>query len=272
MNERRLHYAIYNSEENSLIGIHQSGFYSCINCLRISLYKLISEGILPKKISLENTLDWYKDHLNQDLYPILYKTDFSKIDKINKNFQYEMFCATAVRHLDLDLKNFIPIEEVYFLPSDIIVQNISTLEKKYNIDYTKTLAVLHRGTDKHKETKLSPVNDWIETIEKYYEEGHKILIQTDDENAKKQFIEHFKDRCFTLEEMIYGSDQNSNVKPHFNKTQWSINFESVMHIISKCNRMINHAGNVAMIPILYRKSLVKTIQFYNGEIIDHDKL
>jgi hypothetical protein len=41
--------ASYNPDTKTLTGTHESGFYSCINCLRISLYKLISQGIVPKK-------------------------------------------------------------------------------------------------------------------------------------------------------------------------------------------------------------------------------
>jgi hypothetical protein len=268
----KLHYAIYNPEKKTLTGIHQSGIYSSINCVRISLYTLISNCIFPEKISFEHTLHWYKDYLNEDYYNFLYKTDLQNIDKINKNFNSKTFCATEVKHKDLDFKNYVPIENVYFLPSQQVLENIDLLVNKYNINYSNTLAVLHRGNDKWKESKLLSVETWIQVIEENYKEGQRILIQTDEDTVKQKLLNYFKDRCFFFEEMIFENSPDTNIKPNVNKKEWSLNFESIMRIISKCNRIINHAGNCAMIPILYRGNTEGTVQIYNDEIIDHDKI
>jgi len=268
----KLHYATYEPETKTLTGIHQSGFYSCINCVRISLYKLISVGIIPEKISFENTLHWYKDCPSEDSYPFLYKTNFQHIDKINKSFDNNMFCATEVKHKDLDFKNYIPIENVYFLPSQQVIEKVDSLVKKYNINYNNTLAVLHRGNDKWREAKLSSVETWIKVIEENYKENQRILVQTDELKFKQQLLNYFKDRCFFFEEMLFSDNAYDNVKPSFNKKNWSLDFESVIRIISKCNTIINHAGNVAMIPILYRGGTDGTVQIYNEEIIYHNKI
>jgi hypothetical protein len=47
----------------------------------------------------------------------LYKTDLSKVPELDTSFNFEIFCPTALRHDGLDLKNFTPIENVYFQPS-----------------------------------------------------------------------------------------------------------------------------------------------------------
>jgi hypothetical protein len=263
--------ARYYSDTKTLVGTHESGFYSCINCLRISLYKLVSQGIVPEKISLEDTLNWYKSHGKQDLYPLLYKTDLSKVSELNTNFNFDIFCPTALRHDGLDLKNFTPIENVYFQPSTNVEITTSLLETKYSIDPSKTIAILHRGNDKWKETKLSPIEDWIRVVESKYTEGDRILIQTDEESAKNKFIEHFRDRCFVLEEMIFGNSFNTNIRPTNDKEKWAVYFESVMRIIAKCKYIINHSGNCAMIPIVYRGNLKGDIQFFNQEVFQYEK-
>jgi len=263
--------ARYDDNTKTLTGTHESGFYSCINCLRISLYKLISTGTVPEKISLEDTLNWYKNHHKQDFYPMLYSTDLSKVSELNTDFNFEIFCPTALRHDGLDLKNFTHIENVYFNPSEGVKVMVDLLETKYSIDPSKTIAVLHRGNDKWKETKLSPIEEWIAVIESKYQEGDKIFIQTDEETAKNRFIKHFGDRCFSMEEMIFGNSVNSNIRPSDNKEQWAVHFESVMRIISKCKYIINHSGNCAMIPIIYRGNLKGDIQFFNGEVFQYEK-
>jgi len=260
----------YDETTKELVGTHESGFYSCINCVRISLYKLVSQNILPEKVSFRNTLNWYKSLPDFDLYPILYKTDFTKKNNLNTNFNFDIFCPTALPHNKLELDKLSLIEDVYFLPSDIVEETTTNLISKYNIHPDKTLVVLHRGNDKWKEAQLSPVEFWIQVIEAAYEEGQRILIQTDEEAARQKFVQYFGDRCFFLEEMLFVNTPNTNVRPEINKESWAVQFESVMRIISKCKTIVNHTGNCALVPIVYRGSLKGEIQIFNNVVYDYD--
>lgn len=266
-----LSFSNYNPNTKEIVGIHESGFYSCINCVRISLYKLISNNIIPEKISFRETLNSYKSIPNFDLYPLLYKTDYSKISNIDTNFEIDIFCPTLLQHNRLNLEKLIPIEKVYFTPSDEVVSTINYFKEKYNIVPENTLAVLHRGNDKWRETILSSVDFWIKIIESKYKPGQKILIQTDQESARQQFIDHFRDRCFFIEEMIFEDHINANVRPTNNKETWAIQFESIMRIISECSQIINHTGNCALIPILYRGTLDGEVQIFNNVAYDYSK-
>jgi hypothetical protein len=259
---------LYNAEyyptTKTLIGTHNSGFYSCINCLRISLYKLISQGIIPDRISLEDTLNHYKDAYKQDLYQFLYQKNESAIGDLKFPFDFEIFCPTQLRHDKLPFEYLTPIENAYFYPSNLVLANCDMLMKKYNINLDKTIAVLHRGNDKWKETKLNPVEDWIRTTESKYQEGYKIIIQTDEASTKERFLSHFGDRCFFFQEMIFANSYHTNIIPANRKVEWAILFECVMRIISKCNKIINHNGNCALVPILYRGNLEGEVQFFEG--------
>lgn len=258
--------ATYDSQTKILYGTHISGFYSCINCTRISLYTLVSQGILPDQISLVHTLHWYKDNPFTDYYPLLYSTNLDNKKNIITNFDFESFCPTQKPHNELQLNHFFQIENTYFLPSNSVIRNIDKFIKKYNIQTENTLAVLHRGNDKWKETQLSPVEEWISVIESKYEDGMKILIQTDEEYFKQQFIQYFGDRCFTFDEMIFNNTRENNIRPVTNKQQWALNFETVMRIISKCKYIINHTGNCALVPIVYRGNTQGEVQIFNREI------
>jgi hypothetical protein len=259
-----LYHSYYLENNKTLYGNHVSGFYSCINEVRNSLYKLIKEKKYPEKISFENTLYWYRD--NEDLYPILYKLDVNKIENLKKeDFNIQQFCPTNIIFNSLDFKKIKLIEDVYFLPSDIINKRVCELEKKYNIDYTNILAILHRGTDKGREAKLLPVTDWIEQIKKENDNNYKVLIQTDELFFKNSFLENFKN-SFYFEEMIF---DNQYVSPKDKKIEWCINFEAIMRIISKCKKIITHSGNCGIIPIIYRSNLDGVSQcFKNGEFIN----
>jgi hypothetical protein len=267
-----LFHSKYDQETKTLTGHHSSGFYSCINTVRVSLYELISKGIVPNKISFKDTLTWYKDDTEKDYYDLLYKTDFNNVFNIKTNFPLRDLCFTNTKHNKYDFKHLTPIENVYFQPSDHVLNNIDHFVKKYNINFDKTLAVFHRGNDKWKEIRLSPVDDWISIIEKFYKPDYKILIQTDEQEAKEKFINHFKDRCFVFDEMIFENDKKKNVIPKQNKEKWVLDFETVVRIISKCDFLINHTGNCAFIPIIYKGNTNKEIQFYDNQIFYYDKI
>lgn len=247
-------------EDGTLTGTHQSGFYSCINEARNSLFTLISDfKIFPERISFRETLNWYRD--DQDLYEILYKTDKEKIDFL-KNYTFDknkmISCATGTDYRTLDINKIKILNDVYFLPSERVEKRVKELEHKYNIDYNNILAVLHRGTDKWKEAILSPFEQWIQHIEEKNDKGYRILIQTDDIVYKENFLKELSSN-FIFEEMIQDKD---HVKPTSNKIQWCIDYESIMRIISKCNKIITHAGNSGQIPILYRGNLNNVSQCY----------
>lgn len=255
-----------------LYGIHTAGFYSCINCVRMSLYKLISRNIFPDKISFLKTLHLYRDSNDIDLYGALYQKDENLINQIGVNSSFEIFCPTNADHTNIIFNYTTPIERAYFYPSGRVSSKIEFLTKKYDINFSKTIAVLHRGTDKWKEAELLPISNWIDVIDDRIEDGDKIFIQTDDEHFLNGFLEYYGDRCFYITENVFGTDRNSNVVPVFNKTEWCVSFEAIMRIVSKCKKIINHTGNCALVPILYRGNLKGETQFFGKKIIDYDKI
>jgi hypothetical protein len=249
--------AEYDSITNTLVGIYNSGFYSCINITRIALYKLISHGIVPLNISFKDTLLSYKEVSTDDLYPLLYTANTEAIKDIKTNFNFEYFCPTIINYKDFNFNQFASIENAFFSPSNIVSKTIDSLNEKYNITSSNTIAVLHRGNDKWREATLVDPLLWIKQIESQLDEDYRILIQTDEETTKNTFLNHFKDRCFIFEEMIFN---NTYAKPNNDFKNWAVCFESVMRIISQCKKIITHSGNCGFIPILYRNNTSHTVQ------------
>jgi hypothetical protein len=247
----RLFHSHYDENSKTLYGEHESGFYSCINEVRNSLSKLLNHKVYPETISFINTLHWYRQR--EDLYPILYKQNQENIKKLKeKDFNFEYWCPTAIPFTFLKMEDVKLVEDAYFQPSDIIIQRVIELEKKYNIDYENTVAVFHRGTDKGREAELQDVEWWIEYTDKILDKPYRILFQTDEISFKEKFTEKYNPNIFTFDEMIFSQNY---VTPVYNRVQWSIDFESIMRIISKCYKIFTHAGNGGIIPVLYRGNL-----------------
>lgn len=265
-----LWHSSYNSDTGTLFGTHNAGFYSCINCVRMSLYKLLSNNIFPKDISLVNTLHQYKDFAHVDLFKLLYTINLDLLSQINMQHEFEMFCPTNTKHSAINFKFTHPIDSAYFSPSLEVNAKEFELMSTYDITPCNTMAVLHRGTDKWKEATMKSLTDWIDVIDGKNDESLKILIQTDDKNFLHGFTEYFGDRCFYIKENVFGSDRHSNVIPLHKRSDWAITFEAIMRIISKCKKIINHTGNCALVPVLYRGCLQGETQLFNDEIIDYD--
>jgi hypothetical protein len=241
----------YDEHNKILYGDHESGFYSCINEVRNSLCRLLNYKIYPEKISFINTLYWYR--YTEDLYPYLYKSNQENIEKLKeKDFDFEYWCPTAIPFTFLKMEDVKMVEDAYFQPSDFVQQRVTQLEQKYNINYENTVAVFHRGTDKGREAELQPVDWWIEYTDKILDKDSRILFQTDELDFKNKFLEKYNPNIFTFEEMIFSENY---VLPQSNRVQWSVDFESIMRIISKCYKIFTHAGNGGIIPVLYRGSL-----------------
>lgn len=248
-------YSLYDQENKILYGTHYAGFYSCINTTRISVFDLASRGMLPATISFKDTLMSYKSHKNEDLYPLLYKQN-SLIER-NTNFDFKWFCPTLIKYSDIDFKNFVPLNNFYFCSSNLVKTNTEKLLKKYNIDLSNTIAVLHRGTDKWREATLVDPQLWLNEIQKKITPSTRILIQTDEESTKNFLVNALKDKCFIFDEMMFN---NTYVKPNSNYNEWAVNFESIMRIIANCSYVITHSGNCGIVPILYREGVNNVTQ------------
>ena len=258
----------YNPCDNTLHGTHIAGFYSCINQLRISLYVLASEGILPTALTLQETLHWYKEEYSAvDYYPILYKIDQVNEKSIGEKFNFNVFCPNSINYNAYEFEKLLPIETRYFSPSIDVTNNVARLISKYNISPNNTLAVFHRGTDKGSEVTLKSFEYWLSMVESKLDTDNKILIQTDDVEFKEGFVKHFGDRCFTFDEMVF---DNKHVKPTDAHKTWVINYESIVRIIALCKKIIVHTGNGGLIPIIYRKHAQNVTQLCsNGVFVSY---
>jgi len=258
-----LYDSYYDENTNTLYGTHYSGFYSCINQVRSSLYTLISRGIYPENISFAKTLKEYRD--KEDLFPILYRIVPEKGELLKgSDFDFSGFGSICSFNTSVDFKalvfeNIKMIEDAYFQPSDTVKSRINFLKAKYGVDSEKTLAVLHRGTDKHLEAHLLPLDNRIAHIHAINTENHRILIQTDEANFRDGFLAEFGENAFVFEEMLFN---NTYVYPLEDKVQWSINFESVIRFVAKCGKLITHAGNAGFVSALYRSNLKSLSQCY----------
>lgn len=250
-------------------GKSNQGIYSCINEIRSALHALLRNGIVPKSISFEKTLSRYRQP-GQDLYPILYQKNecdpevlISAAKKFRASSKRDRFLPTWVDYSTIEFPSCKIIDDTYFAPSELVTHRVSFLKEKYNIDESKTLVVLHRGTDKFREAKPANVVYWVDKVKKELRQDMSLFLQTDDIDFLNSFLEFFPSSIVFYDEMLFGKTHQS---PKTNQIEWCINFEAIMRMISECAFVITHAGNTGVIPILYRGNAKNVIQLlHNGQ-------
>lgn len=243
----------YQNDELILDNLHDTGIYSSTLSSYFGVIYHLEKNKIVDKIKFINSHSFFKNDNNTDLYPILYKTNS------NINFDnYEKIDVTNPigddKYNTLSYKDYNLVTNRYYLPSDIILDNIKKLKKKYNIDVNNTIGILYRGTDRFYEN-FKPELYIQKCKEILYENPElKILIQTDQEQFINKCYENFdNEKIIIINEL---PKTTGNLALHFtdieDRLTWAINLDTSIRIISECKYLINHNGSVAFMCCLYR--------------------
>lgn len=255
---------------------HNAGFFSCCSiCLGdiIRLYKLYK--LLPEKIDFSNSLNFFKtkEQLKnkENIYLNLFKLDSNINKKISFKDSPNYYYNTNVIYYNYHLKDIQKLIKMYFIPNDEIIEIQRKLIKKYEIDLSKTICVLYRGTDKWKEVRTSHYLEYLKETKNVLKKNpdFKIWIQTDELRVRDFFKQTFKDKCFYIKELPVTS-QNKVMHMHdekelkMNKFEFGKLFLAVINLLSKSHTLITHTGNCGFWAALYRgntKNLRQDIDF-----------
>ncbi len=250
---------------NVLDCLWNCGFYSNQFQVFCSLLILMRHGIVPDKIDYSMGFKHFKKDPNQDIYPLFHQIDekqpidlFANIDIPDANkFQKNLYNFEVYNQI---IKRF-------FNPSDIINDRKNYLLEKYQIDTSKTISVLYRGTDKGTELKLANPEQYMAATKSLLSQNSdfKVLLQTDQTQVIHYFHEELKDRLVIFEETpsttsnrVIWSLMEQNGADSIDWSQW---FDAALRCVSDCKYVVNHTGNVGMFMNLYRGDLEGVYQF-----------
>lgn len=257
----------------SVVSNHNAGFFSCC---AVKLYNIIhyinthsklpdyidssAQFVMYKKDNTDVTYDYFEDynHTNDILitYPIDYHYDYQFID-------YSKF----------DYIHIIPVIKKYFSPSKKVINTVTNLEQKYNINYNSTIAVYYRGTDKYIETQAASFDIFYSKIEEIINlnVNKQIIIQTD----TAQFIDYIIDKKLK-NVIIFNENATSYTKHGIHKEKTNIenyndmfNLFATFIILSKCNYLICSSGNCSQWMMMYRENSENVHQFCNNVWYNH---
>lgn len=260
-----------------LIITHDYGFFSCCS---VALEKIIlfhnEKNFLPS-VDRKAQYSLYKDHENDSI------NHFFEIENTNFEFSPELIQEELeIDHQfsDYSLLNYPYIKkiiDIYFKPNDKIKQIEKNLVEKYNIDFSKIIAVFFRGTDKRPETTLPSYETFLEKIQQLKKENpdHKILIQTD-ELGFMNFIKPHLENPIEIIENKKIEYTNIWIGVHHtipvgDRVLNGQTFLATVLIMSKCDKIIMNSGNIGLWTCLYRGHTNGVYQFLSNGYITNEK-
>lgn len=245
------------------------GLFSNLNVLTYGILKFTLEGYIPKNISLKLLEYDYETNYYNHLFKIS-DEDF-KLNDIDKTLMdYQMrYCEPNLlgigrTKLDLNFNILNRVYNKYFALSDEVNQHIKEIESKHIKDYSNTLLIWARKTDKVAEVIVPDVEDYINLINRLNLKHKDIILQTDDISVYNDFMSKGLE-CKVLNELPYSNDNTLGFHNHLSSITNDVFFKkynmskkyylqrilALVHVASKCNTLIIYPGNLATyIPII----------------------
>ena len=258
-------------EVNELYCLWNCGFYSCETQVFNSLLILLRHGLTPDRIDYSLGYRHFKKDPEKDIYP-----DFHQIDSNQSLDFYTEVELPDSNKCQFGLYNFDVYNQIisrFFGPSNIVKERKDVLIEKYNIDFSKTISVLYRGTDKGTELTLASPQDYMTVVKNILKEhpDFRVLIQTDQTQVIQYFHNELGDKVFWFDEtpststsrVIWSLIEDSG-RDAIDWSQW---FDAALRCTSDCEYAINHTGNVGFWLNLYRGNTDNVYQFNeNGQL------
>lgn len=259
----------YHEESGVLLPRCDTGFFSNCSFTLATLVHLAHLEKFPKRIDFSRGFGNYKDDNGEaDIYPELFRAD--ELARV-------LIASAWAPHRDLrcpdhhTVYRVLPFSEIdpfiraYFDPSDTVRTLVASILKKYDIDLGSTVGLCYRGTDKATEVAVARPEDYVRAVLPLCRKGVRVLVQTDQAQAKDLFLSEIPN-SFAFDEMP--TTASATVLHKFDaaalqmkKLDFAKQLLATTIVLSRCSRIVNHCGNMALWIALFRGNANGMTQF-----------
>lgn len=253
---------------------HTAGFFSCLNLI---LFQIIDFLFLYKEIPSEidccQTFYWYKKNASDKLFYDFFNRNIDKsidiekmkislpdIKEVDGNIQFE-------EYKKLDLTYFYELIDIYFKPTNKILNIKNELIKKYELNFENTCVLFLRGNDKATECNIPDYYEYINEAKNILANNSNIrfLIQSDETEFIETMKKEFQNNIIFYDEIRHISkDKNKTVDNHGRTPEYNLKyiyyFYAIVLIMSECKHVVCNTGNICFWIALCRKHTKNFIQ------------
>ena len=245
-----------------LITHKEAGFFSCST---IALQDIViwsrEHKRLPDILDRHQQYMHYKTWAHQTLIGHFFEETDQPIDcsewfelSENRELQYVDY-----KTLNFDMLN--QFRDKYFAPSKYVRSVIDILERKHNIDYDNTCAVIYRGNDKNREMTVAPYSEFIHKANEVNDSLFKMkglsgdmkyIVLPDETEFLEAFTQSVPNTTCFVKHMPKKDSAVFYELPLPERANQAADFLAALIIASRCKHLIVHSGNVALWSVIYR--------------------
>lgn len=277
------YFRAYVIDDQLVIDRQSGGFFA--DC-SVRLHNIVSffnmNKRLPGHVDSSQLFNRYKYDGDSDITQQFFACNDIEFDWESK-VQY-VHSSQYSLYENLPTQSIAPFIKKYFKPVDQIQQIAQHIQDQYNVQqqtahYKNACAVLHRGTDKAKETEIPSIESIHDQMRKVRDLNKDVIfiIQSDCAEflniTKKTFPDHHI--CFDEHIRSVGNSETDQVwksvdlqpdagkdMPRLQENNIFIKkYLAITTILAKCNYLICETGNCAAWLLFYRNNINNVMQF-----------
>ena len=256
--------------------VHNAGFFSCctvrLDCI-INYINTYSK--LPTYVDSNLLFTMYKkkgrkkkDIIKKDITFTFFE-NYDNIDIIIP-IQTNNALSQFNNYSNINYTETKPIIKKYFSPSNNIIDRKNNIKAKYNIDYSNTIVVYFRGTDKINEIATPKFEDYYSKLKTITDlnSNKKIIIQTD----SSPFLDYIKTKqiknIITFDENKPSYNSKGTHKEKRDRYTEMQDLHAIILIISECNEIICCSNNVSLWIMLFRGHARNVYQYLENNFLN----
>jgi len=245
-------------EPETLTVTHNYGFFSCCS---VRLFYIIQHfnqyGSLPKTVDSSKQFQCYKPKTAPmaDITSTYFLTDDKSIPYIrpvqfHPDDQFKWY-------RELNYGSLQPFISKYFSLTPEILELVTRLKTKYEIDYDTTCVLFYRGNDKASETNISEYSDTINKAKEIQRSNPTIrfLIQSDETEYIHEAMATLANSFYCKDEIRHMTKRMATVDHVFRDTNYEFSkyFLAITYIMSQCKYVLSGSnGNCSLWIALFR--------------------
>jgi hypothetical protein len=252
-----------------MLSVNQQGYFpkahGFFSCCSLRLEALVSYFIqnhrIPDNVDCTNLFIDYKtnEHLDNriDISHFFFYYSYEVcIPENSANIQNNVLGYHVLSYKDIPFIQIIPFIKKFFIPSSKILNKISYIEEKYNLNPENAICVYYRGTDKCNETQLGGYDVYLEKCKSLLNINPEmtVIVQTDEVEFENYFLVNSPtNKLIILKELGYERNYEQGET-----------LLAITSILSKCHYIICSSSNVSVWMTLFRGNAQNVYQYLNG--------